>query len=554
MSFDAKEYSIFNLFQSNLLEIPRNQRKYVWDKINWNDLLTDIEFIVNNPNQRNHFLGSVVLRKEDSVNGIDKFSIIDGQQRTITILIFLLALIKIFKEEDMQEDVDGTVPYIYIQDRKSNKHLILHSEFHIGLKDMADAIITDDQKTPLGKLIKNIALSKKNKKFKDALEYYYQSLRNIIDYKGKDILVDMKDKLLDAKYIRINTDSDADAYTVFEILNARGQSLEDFELLKNYIMRYIHPKEKVDEVKEKWAEIEDCLGSQIKTFFRHYIVHYIGSNSSKEVYRTLQEQFSKERVAELLNDLYRKAHLYKIILKPSSERDVEEYRILTYLNSKKSMQLRPLLLSLISAYESGCIEKEDYISSLQFLQNFFICFTIISSQKSNKLTEIISKYSRLIEHNPSKQVLSEFNASLKAKLPSFSTFQRTFMELGYSNHYDYYRDKNKKDQVYAALEIIENYLSPHFYSSDHTIEHILPDSENKEHATIGNLTLLESSLNKLCEDKPLGEKIRNYNDSNYRMTRNIFKRYSNNPENFNIEVRAKKLAEMIYKDIFHFKM
>lgn len=218
------------------------------------------------------------------------------------------------------------------------------------------------------------------------------------------------------------------------------------------------------------------------------------------------------------------------------------------------MQLRPLLLSLLSAYESGNIEKIDYISSLQFLQNFFICFTIISSQKSNKLTEIISKYSRLIEHNPTKEVLSDFNKSLKAKLPSFTTFQRTFIELGFSNHYDYYRDKNKKDQVFAALEIIENHLSPQFYSSDLTIEHILPDSENKDHATIGNLTLLESSLNKQCENKSLEDKIHIYNESNYRMTRNIYKRYSSNPEKFNIESRAKKLAEMIYKDIFHFEM
>lgn len=403
MSFEAKEYNIFNLFSQNLLEIPRNQRKYVWTQENWKDLLSDIEFIVDNPTQRNHFLGSVVLRKEDQVNNIDKFSIIDGQQRTITIILFLLALIKILKDKDQQEDVEGTLQYLYIKDRKSQIHLVLHSDYYIGLKDIADAITNDKNKTPLSRLIKNIAPSKDDRKLKEALEFFYSNLKKKEEESGVDVLVKIKDCLLDAKYIRINTNTDEDAYTVFEILNARGQSLEDYELLKNYIMRYILPKEKVDEVKLKWSEIESCLGSNIKNFFRHYVIHYIENSDTKDIYRTIQQAFPKDKVSELLNDLHRKAYLYNFILNPSDERDKDEYRILSYLRSKRSVQLRPLLLSLLSAYEYGGISKEEYIDALQFLQNFFICFTIISSEKSNKLTEIINKYSRLIEHSPLKR-------------------------------------------------------------------------------------------------------------------------------------------------------
>ena len=38
MAFEAKEDKIFKLLSQNLLEIPRNQRKYVWDKTDWSDL------------------------------------------------------------------------------------------------------------------------------------------------------------------------------------------------------------------------------------------------------------------------------------------------------------------------------------------------------------------------------------------------------------------------------------------------------------------------------------------------------------------------------------
>lgn len=140
MAFDAKEDKIVKLLSQNLLEIPRNQRKYVWDKTNWSDLLSDIKFIVDNPSNAEHFLGSIVLRSEDTLSGIEKFSIIDGQQRTITIILFLLALIRIFKENDMEEDVEGTLQYLFLKDRKNVEHLILHSDTHIVLKDLSEAI------------------------------------------------------------------------------------------------------------------------------------------------------------------------------------------------------------------------------------------------------------------------------------------------------------------------------------------------------------------------------------------------------------------------------
>lgn len=554
MSFEAKGYNIYNLFSQNLLEIPRNQRKYVWNQENWKDLLSDIEFIVDNPSQRNHFLGSVVLRKEDQVNNIDKFSIIDGQQRTITIIIFLLALIKILKAKDQYGDVEGTLQYLYIKDRKNQVHLVLHSERYVGLKDLADVITNDNKKTPLSKLIKSIALSRDDKRLKEALEFFYSNLKKKEEKEGVEVLVKIKDSLLDAKYIRINTNTDEDAYTVFEILNARGQSLEDYELLKNYIMRYILPKEKVDEVKLKWAEIENCLGSNLKNFFRHYVVHYIENSDTKDIYRTIQQTFPKDKVSILLNDLHKKAHLYQIIIKPTDERDKEEYRILTYLKSKRSVQLRPLLLSLLSAYDNEGISKDEYIEALQYIQNFFICFTIISSEKSNKLTEIINKYSRLIEHSPSSEVLIQFYNSLKLKLPSFDTFCNTFKELGYSNHYDYYNDSSKKSQVMAALELVENHLSRECTSRNGTIEHILPDSSDKKNSTIGNLTLLEASLNENCKDKSLAEKIEIYADSNFKMTRTVYKRYHTDPKKFNIESRAVAMAKKIYQEIFKFEI
>lgn len=460
----------------------------------------------------------------------------------------MLALIRIFQEKGQDDDARGTIQYLFITDRKSNEHLILHSEFHIVLKDLATSIRANNKEKSLSQLLADIPITKSDIIYLDGFRYFYSTLNELVEEKGVDYIIKIKDSLLDTRYIRIKADNEADAYTVFEILNARGSNLEDYELLKNYIMRYILPKEKVDEVKIKWLEIERNLGNSMKTFFRHYVTHIVGSGSS-EVYRTLQKKFPKDRVDNLLNDLYKKASLYKIIISPEKSHNSEEFEILSYLKSSGSTQLRPLILSLLSAYYSKRINESEYLESLRFIRNFFVCFTIISSEKSNKLTDVIEKYAPIIEATPNEEILHRFLASMKRKLPTLETFKRIFSELGYSNHYEYYKDNTKKKQVLAALKLIEAYLSPGFSSNDVTIEHILPDCNSKESATIGNLTLLEKKLNGRCKDKSLEEKISIYDDSNFRMTRNVNKRYKDNLESFNIGRRAQFMAEMIYNDI-----
>ena len=92
MSFTAQDQSIYNLFNRNCYHIPRNQRRYVWLKRNWQELLEDV-MLVQNGIEKTHFIGSMVLyREKDRENGISYYTIIDGQQRIITLTIFLSSI------------------------------------------------------------------------------------------------------------------------------------------------------------------------------------------------------------------------------------------------------------------------------------------------------------------------------------------------------------------------------------------------------------------------------------------------------------------------------
>lgn len=75
-------------FLSNIYYIPMNQREYSWEQAQLEDFWEDFKSVINNQD-RKHFFGQIVIYDD---NKKKKKYIIDGQQRTITSMIFLRAL------------------------------------------------------------------------------------------------------------------------------------------------------------------------------------------------------------------------------------------------------------------------------------------------------------------------------------------------------------------------------------------------------------------------------------------------------------------------------
>jgi len=112
---DASKKGINDIFNGNrVLEIPFFQRSYVWNEVQWERLLEDVEMV--SKTKKPYFLGSVILKQQmtstESIVG-DKRTLIDGQQRLTTLNIFFKILClknnenHIFKR--MFELVDGNL-------------------------------------------------------------------------------------------------------------------------------------------------------------------------------------------------------------------------------------------------------------------------------------------------------------------------------------------------------------------------------------------------------------------------------------------------------------
>ena len=197
--------------------------------------------------------------------------------------------------------------------------------------------------------------------------------------------------------------------------------------------------------------------------------------------------------------------------------------------------------------ELGKLSESLYKQTLEYLYNFFVCYTIIGKEKSNNLRDTIIEYACTLESDYSDEKLLEFGGILKKKIPSYEWFEMSFNNLGWSNHTEIFRNSKDKERVKLTLEIIEKFVSQRFDITEFTIEHILPDSQGEANAHIGNMIPLESRLNGLCKDKKLEEKYDLYEQSNFSTARGIKQRYAG--KEFNPSQRTKYLAKLVYNNI-----
>lgn len=558
MAFRATEHEISKLFVDGIYRIPRNQREYVWSVDNWKDIFSDIIYAMDN--QFSHFIGSIVLIEGEKNQGLQEYIVIDGQQRIMTVSIFLTVIVYKFYINDLINHFKGSEKYLVTTDNQNNRINVFESDFHQSYNDIVYNIGELKDKSEFATYLKNHTDDyKRDRNIIEAFLFFDKEIDSYIQSHNADevavILEKLRDTLLKISYVKIQASSEEDSYTIFEILNARGRPLADYDLLKNFIMRYIQPQSRRDKTREDWDKLSDRLGRGMSSFIKHYVNHRypFDENNRKEPYKIIKKNVPVSDVANLFNDLKKKSHYYMKIYFPQ-ELDSDgnrvctsiEYKVFSFFKSKRQEQMRPILLSLMHQKDLGKISESKYNQILYFLKNFFCLYTLIGKEKSNTISSIIFKYAYKIENEDDTKNIENFVISLKNRMPNEQWFYNAFQNLGWSNHSKFFSDEKEKEKVQFALQFYENSL-PSPCTDDFTIEHILPDSQGEENAKLGNLLPLEKELNEKCKDKELKEKIPYYKQSHFATVKKFVDRYENDYANFSSDDRLTHLAKAFYK-------
>ena len=146
---DKKVISVRKLLTQSALSIPDYQRPYKWSQENLNALLVDLRVYRGKNAYR---LGTVVFHQH-SDNGNEQLDIVDGQQRTLTLLLLVKALIKerlpSLKREDLKvqlRELDTAItPFLARQHFSSDiSHNNLHHNFMAALRAMSRPDFTEE--------------------------------------------------------------------------------------------------------------------------------------------------------------------------------------------------------------------------------------------------------------------------------------------------------------------------------------------------------------------------------------------------------------------------
>lgn len=254
-----------------------------------------------------------------------------------------------------------------------------------------------------------------------------------------------------------------------------------------------------------------------------------------------------------LNSLVENAKYYVQIIKPSREHYknrkeyywlVQSFKVLTDFFG--IAQVRVVLMALLWAKDAEKISSKDFKKAILFLENFHFAYTAIMSGKANRLDGIYSKIAIRVRKCSSKEqtrkvLESELYDCLKKLVPTEEQFTERFVELCYTKKSTPSNMKCK----YALLKLNCYFQKKDTFEDDSSIEHILPESEGGNANNIGNLILLESSLNTEADNKDFADKIPIYKKSNYVWV----KQFTTNHhllEKYVIQDRAKQMASLYY--------
>lgn len=133
---------------------------------------------------------------------------------------------------------------------------------------------------------------------------------------------------------------------------------------------------------------------------------------------------------------------------------------------------------------------------------------------------------------------------MNALFPTFESFSEKFIELNFTKAD---KDSNMKTK-YAISKLNSLYMKTEVFADDGSVEHIISEREGGDTLNIGNLILLESSLNQEAGDKEYSDKRTVYAKSHYPWVENFIAEHSDWDSSM-IKERAKKLSRVYYKCI-----
>lgn len=501
--------------------IPVYQRKYTWTvKRQLKQLMKDLVGLIEDETmQKQHFLGTVVYL-ENIVNYKTERSIVDGQQRVVTMFLMAHAMKSIAETEFRAREIDET----YLKNFGEPSDSRYRQRLYPSVADGDDYLkIAEDRYDEIDKKSK----SNITKNFL----YLQVELKKLIDLYGFDAVLHAL-KRFSIVYIKL--DDKDNAQQIFESINSTGERLTASDLIRNFIMMDKSNKDQTNLYNKYWKKLEDVFDNSkdMEDFFRYYLAAITGEYSSKNIlYQSFKDYWYEQKDINddvLLEKLVRYSKYFSSLYldDPSGK----YYEILKDFQNMDSKMPSPFVLGISEWYfYEHKITEEQYYEVIKVINNYQIR-RYFNGDDTSKVSQAfptylknVKKYAELhgfdkivdiviyvlITKNKSNNMALPTDKSLKSK---FSNMNAYVMKLT-----RWLLEKIENDENSAKLDM-----------SNLSIEHIMPQTitpywEEKAGTfgeeytdlinTVGNLTLVSKVDNSKAGNRDFQSKKNIFKDT-----------------------------------------
>lgn len=545
---DAQKCNIYRILNGDRqFIIPVYQRYYTWnieqcDRL-WNDIVN-----MQIQNKSGHFVGSIVNIAEKTGPGVlEKYMIIDGQQRMTTLTLMLVAL----RNYSADHKEDKSINF------KQIENVLLKNEYENGderyklllTETDRNTLITLIERKPLTEADENSRLFRNYQYFEDKVNSLVLKPAEVYESIGKLQIVNITlDRAMD------------DPQAIFESLNSTGKELSESDLIRNHILMGLPNDEQTYIYEHYWRPMEllfefDKQESVMDRFFRDYITMNLTKipkiNKVYDEFKLYHNNCEFSTVEDFCKDLYTYAKYYTDIVFCKS--GVSDFDVLYKdINALRMEVALPFLLKIHNDYYTETISKADFIEIIKLCISYVFRRSICNIP-TNSLNKTFATFKNEINND-------DYLNSIKAFFvlrDDYKVFPSNEMFVNAFKSRDIYNMRTR-NYILSHIENFDN-KAP-IIIENFTIEHIMPQNsklsadwqnalgedwqsiQKKYLHTIGNLTL--TAYNSEMSDKDFEDKLEmegGFKESALRLNSYVVKQTKWNEDTIN--ERADILAE-----------
>jgi hypothetical protein len=561
-----------------VFSVPKFQRGYAWADEQLSDFCRDIEksfYKKNTEPGRDHFFGGILCAQVPSFGKyVTNNTVVDGQQRLATFVLLasrimlqyrkIVATAPKSKSIVQKREDDLRKQYLVLEDSQ-NTEPVYHNRVTLSRYDddfFRQLVTSPETAGSTGR--------ESHKRLLDACEALDKLIENILSGTSRskqqiDRLVKLEGVLNQACYIvQMGTDSQADAYMLFQVMNDRGLSLTESDLLRAHTLGLLDTHgtpAQLDQAENIWDEVQTDHPNDTEDYFRWYYSSKTGSTSGKfslfddfrkaffSDFQGASAQAAADTVAQLI-DLQKSIHIMRKIgdgewpdnVYPNAQK-FQRSRLSLLVGVLKHNHCMPLLLSACN------LSQKHFIELVSVLCKFFFRYKLVCNAHVSHMTTIYLTNAKLLSKQPNAFMVQTFRKELRELIEKRAKDELFRNNLGL---YEYDVDESNKELKYLLVTLEENWrwyangckggvkkqlemedLSRPFDFKATTIEHLYPRNPEPVDVnsgleplknSLGNLTVRDPNSNNDDGNKPFVKKRKALAQSNCLMTQEVAKK------------------------------